>query len=375
MIIRNGYVFGADGFQECDLEIDGGIITDIADCGDLDGDGFDAGGAYVLPGFVDIHTHGCVNSDICDADAGGIERMLAYYGRQGVTSVVMTTMSYDEETLQGIIRAARPYIGKSGYGAVLRGLSLEGPFINKSKSGAQNPEYIVDPDVGLFDRLYDAADGGIRLFNIAPELPGSMDLIHHAAKRCTVSLAHTNADYDCAALAFAEGASHVTHLFNAMSSFNHREPGLIGAAFDGTAHVEIISDGVHLHPSVVRAMFGMFGKHRVCLVSDSTRGSGMPNGEYDLGGQATIIRDGRSNLADGGAIAGSAMNLTQCFRKAVEFGVPFSDAVLAASHNPARAVSISSVTGSLRIGKCADVLVLGANLEVLAVFVGGERIA
>ena len=376
MIIRNGLVFGADcAFSKADLAFENGIITNIAPAGSLPGDGFDAAGAYVLPGFVDIHTHGCANSDFCDADSAGLEKMLAYYGRHGVTSVVCASMSYGEDALTGIIRAAVPYFGRKGYGAVLRGMNMEGPFINPDKRGAQNPGGVAVPDIGMFDRLYAVSEGNIRLLGIAPELPGGMELIRHAAKRCAVSLAHTSADYDTAAAAFNAGARHLTHIFNAMPPFTHRAPGVVGAAFDHAAYVEIISDGVHIHPSVVRAMFGMFGASRICLVSDSIRGAGMPDGTYDLGGQAIIVKDGRSILEDGGAIAGSVINLPGCVRNAVKFGIRLEDAVRAATQNPARAVSIDSVTGSLESGKSADILIWDAGLRTVAVFIGGEPYA
>ena len=374
MIIRNGLVFSNGAFVNADLAFENGIITKIETISDARGESFDAAGAYVLPGFVDIHTHGCVGVDFCDADPAGLEKMLAYYGSCGVTSVVLTTMSYGEDLLRGIIGTALRYLGKNGYGAVLRGINLEGPFINKAKSGAQNPDYIVHSDADLFDRLYAASEGCIRLFNIAPELPGSLELIHRAARSCTVSLAHTAADYETAASAFNAGASHVAHLFNAMPGFAHREPGVIGAAFDCASFVEIISDGVHLHPSVIRAMFRMFGPRRICLVSDSTRGTGMPNGRYELGGQAIEIKDGRSNLVNGGNIAGSAVNLLDCFRHAVKIGIPLEDAVPAASYNPAQAASISSVAGSLSAGRSADILILDTELRVIAVFAAGERV-
>ena len=374
MVIRNGLLFCGDRFLERDLGFDGGLITDVAPAGSLPGVGFDAAGAYVLPGFVDIHTHGCVNHDFCDASPAGLEKMLAYYGSQGVTSVVLTTMSYNEDLLDSILRVALLYMGKQGYGAVLRGVNMEGPFVSEVKRGAQNPDYIMSPDVGVFDRLLESSGGSIRLFNIAPELPGSLDLIHHASECCTVSLAHTCADYECAVLAFEAGARHLTHIFNAMPGFYHREPGVVGAAFDHAAFVEVISDGVHLHPSVVRALFRMFGAERICLISDCIRGTGMPNGVYELGGQAIVIKDGRSNLFNGGAIAGGALNLTDCFRRAVAFGIPLVDAVRAASFNPASAVGISSVAGSLEPGKCADVLIMDADLRVVAVYVGGEAL-
>ena len=375
MIIRNGLVFGADyEFIKADVAFENGIISDVAPAGSLTGDGFDAAGAYVLPGFVDIHTHGCANSDFCDADSAGLERMLAYYGKNGVTSVVSATMSYSEDVLTGIIRAAVPYFSRRGYGAVLRGVNMEGPFINPEKCGAHKPESIIAPDIAMFDRLYKVSEGNIRILNAAPELPGCLDLIRHAVKHCAVSLAHTSAGYDIAIAAFNAGASHLTHMFNAMPPFAHRAPGVIGAAFDHAAYVEIISDGVHLHPSVIRAAFSMFGASRICLASDSIRAAGMPDGNYELNGQTIVVKDGRSNLADDGAIAGSVVNLPDCVRNAVKYGIPLKDAVRAASINPARAVSIDSVAGCLEPGKIADILIWDADLRTVAVFIGGELI-
>ena len=375
MIIRNGLVFGQDCvFEKADIAFEGALITKIAPPGSLLGEGLDADGAYVLPGFVDIHTHGCMNSDFCDADPSGLEKMLSCYGKSGVTSVVPATMAYGEAILTGIINAALPYIDKYGFGAALRGINMEGPFLNVEKRGAQNAENIIAPDIGIFDRLYELSGGSIRLLDIAPETPGAMELIRHASSKCAVSIAHTSANYNTAISAFDAGASHVTHLFNAMPPFYHREPGVIGAASDLAAYVEIISDGVHLHPSIVRASFNLFGVSRICLVSDSMRGAGMPNGEYDLGGQPVILKDGRANLKHGGAIAGSAMNLADCCRKAVGFGIPLEDAIRASCANPAKAVSLDSKVGSLEVGKNADILIWNNDLSTRAVFSGGERL-
>ena len=367
-------VFGADcKFEKCDLEFNNGIITNIAPAGSLAGEIIDASGRYVLPGFVDIHTHGCVNSDFCDANPAGIEKMLSYYGKHGITSIAATTMSLDLEALTCVMVAAASYCGKRGYGAVLHGINMEGPFLNKAKCGAQKPENVIAPDIAAFERLFEISNGNIRLLSLAPELPGAAELIRKACEYCKVSLAHTNADYETAAAAFNAGASHVTHMFNAMPPLTHREPGVIGAAFDYADFAEIICDGVHIHSSVVRAVFEMFGRGRICLVSDSIRATGMPDGEYELGGQTIILKGGRSNLSVGGAIAGSAANLFDCFQNAVKFGIPLEIAVQAAAINPARAVSIDSLVGSLEIGKAADFLILGSNLELIHVYIGGEK--
>ena len=175
----------------------------------------------------------------------------------------------------------------------------------------------------MFDRLYELSGDAIKLIDVAPELPGAVPFIERASKKCVVSIAHTTANYDQAKAAFAAGASHVTHLFNAMPPFNHRDPGVVGAASDDAAHVEMISDGIHLHPAVVRSVFRWFGAERVCLISDSMRAAGMPNGVYSLGGQTVYMTDGKATLEDG-TIAGSATCLAECFRRAVSFGVPLT---------------------------------------------------
>lgn len=372
MILRNGIVFTDENLlAQADVAFEDGRITRVAPAGTLPGEGIDAEGGYVLPGFVDIHTHGAMNSDFCDGDAAGIEKMLAFYGREGVTSVVPATMSFDEPILSDVLTVALPYFEKEGHGGVLRGVNMEGPFINIAKKGAQNGKYIVDPQVEMFNHLYELCGGRIRLVDIAPELPGSLEFVRAISGKSAVSIAHTNASYDEAAAAFKAGATHVTHLFNAMPPFGHREPGVIGAASDFAAHVELITDGVHLHPSVVRAVFHWFGAERVCLISDSMRACGMPNGEYSLGGQKVYMTDGKATLEDG-TIAGSATSQPECARRAIGFGVPMEEVFAAATINPARAAGLDDIVGSLTPGKRADILVWDRELRTKQVIVGGK---
>lgn len=375
MIIKNAVVFTAEGrFRKGELLVQDGRVVRFADPGTFtEGEVYDAKGQYVLPGFVDIHTHGCVNSDFCDADAGGLERMLQYYGQQGVTSVVPATMSFNEPILEDVLDVALPYFEQEGRGAVLRGVNMEGPFINLSKKGAQNPKYITDPDFEMFHNLYKKCSGRIRLVDIAPELPGSLEFTKKASELCTVSIAHTAANYQQAVDAFDAGATHVTHLFNAMPPFAHRDPGVIGAASDKAAHVEIISDGFHLHPSVVRSVFSWFGAQRVCLISDSMRATGMPDGEYSLGGQKVWMKGGKATLEDG-TIAGSATNLAECCRRAIGFGIPMEQAIAAATANPANAAGLQKEVGSLAPGLRADIVVWDAALQTKAVFSAGQKI-
>ena len=374
MILKNGRVFTEEGrFVSADVELEGGKITRVAPAGTLDGDQvIDAAGKYVTPGFVDIHIHGSKGSDFCDNGAEHIETMSAYLGGEGVTSFCGTTMAFDEPILTAIFETAKPYINKETGGAVLRGINMEGPFFNKAKKGAQAEKYIVAPDTAMFDRLYELSGRSIKLVDVAPEVPGCGSFISHASKMCVVSIAHTCANYDQAKAAFAAGASHVTHLFNAMPPFAHRDPGVVGAASDDADHVEIISDGIHLHPAVVRSVFKWFGDSRVCLISDSMRAAGMPNGEYSLGGQTVYMTDGKATLEDG-TIAGSATCLAECFRRAVSFGVPLESALKAATINPAQAVGLFDQLGSITEGKRADVLVLDESLHPEHIFIGGVK--
>lgn len=378
MIIKNGQVFNSNGrFIPADVELAGDRIVKVAPAGTLHGDEeLDAAGKYVTPGFVDIHIHGAAGSDFCDGMDGSdkyVRAMQKYLGSQGVTSFLGTTMAFSEEILDRIFDTARPIFGQEGYGAVLRGVNMEGPFFNKAKKGAQAEEYIIDPDWEMFQRLWERSGHNIRLVDVAPELPGALEFAQKASKLCTVSIAHTCATYEEATAAFANGFTHTTHLFNAMPAFTHRAPGVVGAASDFAEHIEMICDGIHLNPSVVRAVFNMFGPDRVCIISDAMQACGMPNGEYSLGGQKVFMTDGLATLADG-TIAGSATCQAEGFRRAVKFGVPLESALKAATINPARAAGLDDEVGSIAVGKRADVLVLGADLHPEHIFIGGKEL-
>ena len=378
MIIKNGQVFNSNGrFIPADVELAGDRIVKVAPAGTLHGDEeLDAAGKYVTPGFVDIHIHGAAGSDFCDGMDGSdkyVRAMQKYLGSQGVTSFLGTTMAFSEEILDRIFDTARPIFGQEGYGAVLRGVNMEGPFFNKAKKGAQAEEYIIDPDWEMFQRLWERSGHNIRLVDVAPELPGALEFAQKASKLCTVSIAHTCATYEKATAAFANGFTHTTHLFNAMPAFTHRAPGVVGAASDFAEHIEMICDGIHLNPSVVRAVFNMFGPDRVCIISDAMQACGMPNGEYSLGGQKVFMTDGLATLADG-TIAGSATCQAEGFRRAVKFGVPLESALKAATINPAKAAGLYDEVGSIAVGKRADVLVLGADLHPEHIFIGGKEL-
>jgi len=375
MIVKNGNVFCDDGiFREKDIRAENGIIVEIGD--DLTHVGcevVDAAGCYVIPGLIDIHTHGAMGADFSDGTSEAIEEIAKFQLSRGVTGFLGTTMALDKDRLSGICEITKPHVNKRYPArAVLYGIYLEGPFISEERRGAQNPAYIQKPDYRLFESLYKESGDAIRIATVAPEIEGGLEFIKEAASLCNVSLAHSTADYNAAHDAFVAGATHVTHLFNGMNPFGHREPGIIGAAFDSGAYVEIIADGIHIHPSVIRAVFKLFGEDRVCLISDSMRACGLTDGEYDLGGQMVTVV-GRTATIESGSIAGSVTTLADCMRNCVEFGIPLTKAIKAATINPAKSAGIDAVAGSLTVGKRADILVLCKELQFRNVVFDGVK--
>lgn len=330
----------------------------------------DCAGSYtVVPGFVDVHIHGCAGADTCDATREALEAMAAFLLAHGVTSFCPTTMTTSRETIQAALLAAKDMMDHPMEGgARVVGVNMEGPFIAKERKGAQKEEDILPPDFPLFQRFFEESGGIVRLVDVAPEQPGGLDFVEKASQLCTVSIAHTTADYDQAKAAFDKGVTHATHLFNAMSGLHHRKPGVVGAVFDDSrVRGELICDGFHIHPAVLRAAFRLLGD-RALIVSDSMRANGMPEGEaFDLGGQMVTVHQGKALLPDG-TIAGSVTNLHQEIKNLVSFGVPFEQAVKAATLLPARAIGLDGEIGSIAPGKRADLVVLDENLDIAAVY-------
>jgi N-acetylglucosamine-6-phosphate deacetylase len=249
---------------------------------------------------------------------------------------------------------------------------LEGPFIAKEKKGAQKEDHIIPANKEMLNDLQDKADGLIKLVTIAPETEGAMECIQDLKDEFHFSIGHTMADYETACKAFEAGADHVTHLYNAMKPSNHREPSVAEAAADDSdVFVELICDGIHLHPSVVRNAFRIYGDDRVVLISDSMRATGMTDGEYTLGGQEVAVKGALATLADG-TIAGSVTNLYECMKKAISMGIPKEVAIKAATVNPARSIGVDKEVGSIEVGKKADILVVNEELVLEKVILGGK---
>lgn len=362
MIIKGGKVFQEDGsFLEQALYINDHRLVDKAEYQD-DGKVIDAEGLLVLPGLVDIHSHGAAGEDFSDGNPEGLKKILQYEKRCGITSYCPTSMTFPKERLRQIFASIKG--AQTEEGAKVVGINMEGPFLDPVKKGAHVEEWIAAPDAAFVRELNQDVDGLVRLVTLAPNMDGAEEFIKEMHEEVCISLGHTAADYDCASRAMKLGAHHVTHLYNAMQPFGHRAPGLIGAAMDDPeCMVELICDGYHIHPSAIRAAFRLFGPERVILISDSMRATGMENGTYELGGQEVTVKDRKAVLKDG-TLAGSATNLYGCMCKAVEFGIPLEQAIMAATANPARSIGIFDRVGSIRIGKQADLLLVSENLEL-----------
>ena len=373
MRIANGQVFDLkEGFVSRDVCTDGTLISKTSG----DGNVLDAAGCYVIPGLVDVHFHGCVGEDFSDATPDGLQKIADFELSQGVAYICPAGMTLPEDQLTAICRNTAAHRKKNAGGAEVVGAHLEGPFLCMAKKGAQNGDYLHDPDAAMLERLQKAAEGCVRLVTLAPEQPNSVEFIKAASKMgIHVSVGHTVADYETAKAAFEAGADHATHLYNAMPPLAHRDPGVIGAAWEVPSVMpELICDGIHIHPAVVRLTFGLFGKERMIIISDSLRATGMPDGEYPFGGQMIEVHGNRATiLGHPETLAGSVTSLMGCLRQAVSFGIPVADAVRAYTYNPARSIGIDGRAGTLDAGKEASIVLLDEkDLSIRAIVFKGQ---
>ena len=281
----------------------------------------DAGGLYTAPGLVDIHCHGNGDNWFHDDPVG----CAAYFIKHGVTTVLPTFYhgNSQQEMIEGAARIREA--AKTGVGRVIDGVYMEGPFMSKEKKGVHKEENLRLPDLSLVEKMQKYAKGKIKIVTVAPELEGALDFIEKGKEKYRISIAHTSANYEVSTKAFAAGATQLTHFFNGMVPFNHREPGIIGAAWENNdCMAELICDEFHIHPLVINMTFRIFGPERVILVSDSMRATGMEDGNYTLGEHKVIVRDSVARMEDG-TLAGSTRNLMDCLKIAVqEIHIPFS---------------------------------------------------
>lgn len=378
MYLLNGLIYlDSCTFKQGHLFIENGIFSTITTTPPANhlSDVIDASDCYIIPGLIDIHLHGAYGYDFCDASLESIKAITQYELKEGITTLFPTTMTLPYTKLNPILQKIFEAYTLIDFGASqIAGIHLEGPYIAPKQCGAQNINYCKAPDIHEFNTLQEVAGGLIRYITLAPEHSNALKFIHQVTPDVIVSLGHTTASYDIAMEAFKNGASHVTHCYNAMPPLHHREPGLIGAAIEhGHAYIELICDGIHLHPAIIRQAFKLFDEDRIIFISDSMMATGLPDGTYTLGGTPIQVVNGEARTLQG-QLAGSTTHLMDCLRKAVSFGIPLEIALKCVTCNPAREAGIFHQVGSITPGKRADCVILNKQLQVIHVIQDGQLI-
>jgi N-acetylglucosamine-6-phosphate deacetylase len=328
---------------------------------------------FMVPGFIDLHIHGGDGADFMDADMEGIHRIAAFHARHGTTALAATTLSGSRHDLLAAVRAAAGFVPGHEEAAIC-GIHLEGPYISVTRAGAQDRQSIRPADIHELAALVAEAPRLKWIVTVAPEIDGVSALIEHFRDRVTFSIGHTSAGFSDTVAALEAGASHFTHLFNAMTGLHHREPGVVGAAMIAeTSTVELIADGIHIHPAVLRIAGRMMGR-RVVLVTDALRACGMPDGTYKLYNYDVKVVDGQASLTDG-TLAGSVLTMDRAVKNMVELaGLPIESVIPLATEVPAEILGVSLHKGKLEPGYDADVIVLNERLEIERVFVRGRAV-
>lgn len=373
MLFKNGRVFTGEKFEKVSVRVLDGKITQVEPdlFEEAEEEIVDLGDDLLIPGFIDLHTHGCIGYDFSTATKEEIDKMCEFYLSKGITSVAGTTMTMGYEDYKKAAAVIGDYMD-SVENHNLIGINMEGPFLSVEKKGAHDPQYIIDASQEKMDELNDLAHGHFLIVDIAPERPGAIDFIKKNSKDYVISVAHTTANYEKAMEAFEAGATEVTHLFNAMNGLGHRDPGVPGAAFAAGANVEMICDGIHIHPTVMRMVHRMFKEH-LLVISDSMSAAGLQDGEYVLGGLPVFVKEGKATL-ENGTIAGSTTDLLTELGVWMDVcGLSMEEILPCMTINQARAVRMADQIGSIEVGKAADLVVISEKRDIRAVYKNGVR--
>lgn len=334
---------------------------------------FDGNGRLLIPGMIDVHIHGAKNYDMMDGSTESIQAVSMACAETGCTSFLVTSVSSSLEDLIQMIRQTKKKVIGKEKGAKIAGIHLEGPYLNIEKKGMQNPAHLRHPDLKEMKKIFDEADGLIKMLTIAPELPGGIELIDFLKKRgVVVAIAHSNATYEEAQDAFEKGASHITHCFNAMPAIHHRAPGLVAAALENDSiSVQAIVDGVHLHPGIVRLIHKIKGPDKMVLTTDALQAMGVGDGEYIFGGHQVTVTEGVARLQDG-TLASSTVTMNKSLRLSNEFGINLQDTIQMATSTPADILGMKNL-GRIEKGYSADLVLLDKKFEVLSTWINGEK--
>ena len=372
-MIFSGAQIVCDDFKlrRLDIEVKDGKIVNIGE--NLTGDEImDLSGKFIMPGFIDTHIHGAYGTRISDKEMD-LDKFCRFEASRGVTSVAVTTATSELSELVRQVKMIKEGKKTAG-GAKIEGIHLEGPFINKKLKGAMTEEFIIAPDKEKLGALIDAGEGLVKLITLAPELEGALDLIKYAKEKgLVVSMGHSDATFDEAMAGIEAGITQSTHTFNAMRPYNHREPGILGAALTSDSiKSEMICDYVHLHPATCKLIFKAKGADKINMVSDSGHAAGLTISQFEADGVIRYVVDGVVRLKDG-TIAGSAKTMADCVKNLITSGIDICDVAKMASKNPAETLGIFDKTGSISVGKCADLVILDKDYNVEGSFVCGKE--